>query len=185
MSTTSETLTHPQLVAALAKPGAAILASLDPAKVHLLHMAYCLLPEIGELAGAVNPEDVLEEHGDIEFYLEGLYQGLNRPRFSEAFVCDHTPLCARIDDLVVAAGDLADTLKKHFFYEQDIDTRRLHDTLLILEGGLEAHRRLHGFTREQVCAANIAKLRARYEKVNGTLTYSDAAAQQRADKAAS
>lgn len=74
--------THPELVAALLKPGADILAGLTPEMAHLWHMASCIPGEAGELFDAVKkaaiygkPLDVgnvLEELGDLEFYMEGL-----------------------------------------------------------------------------------------------------------------
>lgn len=116
-------ITHPALVQALAKPSEAVVASLTPATAHLLHMAVGVSGEAGELLDAVKKaaiyvkpidrENVIEELGDLEFYMEGLRQGL-------------------------------------------------------------------GITREETLAANISKLSARYSR----LTYSDEAAQARADKAA-
>lgn len=83
-------VTHPELVAALVKPGADIVASMTPATAHSLHMAVGISGEAGELLDAVKkaavynkPLDranVIEELGDLEFYLEGLRQGLNITR---------------------------------------------------------------------------------------------------------
>lgn len=114
-------INHPELVTALVKPGAAILETLSPEKADLLHAAVGVSGEAGELLDAVKKhviynkpidrENVVEELGDLEFYMEQLRQNL-------------------------------------------------------------------GITREETLAANIAKLSVRY----ASLTYSDAAAQQRADK---
>lgn len=81
---------HPLVVAALAKPGKDILASLTPHKCHLWHMASCIPGEGGELFDAIKKyvlygkdldlENVIEEFGDIEFYLEGLRQELGITR---------------------------------------------------------------------------------------------------------
>lgn len=112
---------YPDMVATLAKPGEDILASLTPIKCHLWHMGSCIPGEAGELFDAVKkfviynkPLDrlnVVEELGDLEFYMEGLRQGL-------------------------------------------------------------------GITREETLAGNVAKLGERYKG----LKYTDAAAQERADK---
>lgn len=74
-------VTHPDLVAALVKPGSAILRTLTPEKAHLLHMASKLCSEAGELMDAIGkhvyydqPLDInncREELGDMEFYMEG------------------------------------------------------------------------------------------------------------------
>lgn len=79
-----------EMVAALAKPGSAIVESLTPEKAHLLHMAVGLAGEAGELLDAVkkhviynkplDEENVKEEMGDIEFYKEGIRQGVGISR---------------------------------------------------------------------------------------------------------
>lgn len=81
---------HDEMVAALCKPGEAILTSLTPEKCHAWHMASCIPGEAGELFDAVKkwvlyekPLDranVVEELGDLEFYMEGLRQGLGISR---------------------------------------------------------------------------------------------------------
>jgi len=76
---------HSDLVAALCKPGEAIVEDLSPEKAHLWHMASAICGEAGELFDAIKKhaiygkeidlENVVEELGDLEFYLEGLRQG--------------------------------------------------------------------------------------------------------------
>jgi len=83
-------ITHPELVQALTKPGADIVATLTPNDAHLLHMAVGIAGEGGELLDAVKKaaiyrkpidrENVIEELGDLEFYMEGLRQGLGITR---------------------------------------------------------------------------------------------------------
>lgn len=97
---------HTQLVAALAKPGSAILATLDAHKCHLWHMASCIPGEAGELFDAVKKmviynkpldrNNVVEELGDLEFYLRGLRDALGITR--------EETLEANIDKLVVRYG---------------------------------------------------------------------------------
>jgi NTP pyrophosphatase (non-canonical NTP hydrolase) len=109
------------MVRALAKPGAAIVAAMTPEGAHALHMAVGVSGEAGELIDAVKKaviyekpldlDNVIEELGDLEFYMQGLRDGL-------------------------------------------------------------------GITREQTLAANRKKLAKRYNQG----TYSNTAAQQRADK---
>lgn len=82
---------HDEMVAALAKPGADIIADLDAAKAHLWHMASCIQGEAGELFDAIKKpviynkgefdrHNIVEELGDIEFYMEGLRQALGITR---------------------------------------------------------------------------------------------------------
>lgn len=77
---------HAIMVSHLAKPGAAIIEQLTPSAAHNLHMAVGISGEAGELLDTIKKqavyvkpldrENVIEELGDIEFYLEGLRQGL-------------------------------------------------------------------------------------------------------------
>jgi len=114
-------LTHAELVTALAKPGETIAAEINGSDAHLIHMVMGISGEAGELLDAIKKcviyrkpldrENVIEELGDLEFYMEGLRQGL-------------------------------------------------------------------GITRDACIEANKAKLAKRYQ----SLSYSDQAAQERADK---
>lgn len=89
MSTThhnAESIDYSDMVAKLAKPGEAIQQSLTPEKCHLIHMAVGISGEAGELLDAIKKaviynkpidiENVIEELGDLEFYIEGLRQAL-------------------------------------------------------------------------------------------------------------
>lgn len=77
---------HLALVAALSKPGGDILKDLTPAKAHLLHMAVGVAGEAGELLDAIKKhciydkeldrENVVEELGDLEFYMAGIRSAL-------------------------------------------------------------------------------------------------------------
>lgn len=81
---------YTEMVRALAKPGENILEEMTPEQVHLLHMAIGIAGEAGELLDAIKkhaiyqkPIDivhVVEELGDIEFYMEGLRDGLSLSR---------------------------------------------------------------------------------------------------------
>lgn len=81
---------HADMVKTLAKSGDVIVAELNGHNAHLLHMAVGISGEAGELLDAVKKaaiynkpidrENVIEELGDLEFYMEGLRQGLNIAR---------------------------------------------------------------------------------------------------------
>ena len=95
---------HHEMVVALVKSGAQILESLTAEKVHSLHMAVGIAGESGELLDAIKKhvvynkpldrENVVEELGDLEFYLEGLRQGLGLTR-DEILAANITKLSAR------------------------------------------------------------------------------------------
>ena len=81
---------YSQMVQRLAKPGAAIAAEMSPHSAHLIHMGIGISGEAGELLDAIKkaaiynkPLDVanvVEELGDLEFYMEGLRQSLGITR---------------------------------------------------------------------------------------------------------
>lgn len=78
------------MVRSLVKPGAAIIASLTPEAANMWHHTTGIAGEAGELLDAIKkyviylkPLDranVIEELGDLEFYMEGLRQGLGISR---------------------------------------------------------------------------------------------------------
>jgi NTP pyrophosphatase (non-canonical NTP hydrolase) len=86
VSTTMLQQTHSDMVRKLAKSGQDILESLHHQDCHAIHMIMGVCGEAGELLDAIKKsviyrkeldmENVIEELGDIEFYLEGLRQGL-------------------------------------------------------------------------------------------------------------
>lgn len=89
-------MTHEQMVKNLVKPGAEILAQVSPDMIGLIHMILGVAGETGELLDAIKKaaiyqkpidmENVIEELGDIEFYLEGMRQqlGITREQTLEA-----------------------------------------------------------------------------------------------------
>lgn len=83
-------VTHMELVAALAKNSDEIMDDLNSYDCHLIHMIMGVCGETGELLDAIKKSviyrkeldmaNIIEELGDIEFYLEGLRQGLGLNR---------------------------------------------------------------------------------------------------------
>ena len=81
---------HEEMVDALIKPGEDILKDLTPESVEAWHMATGTSGEAGELLDAVKKyaiynrpidrENVVEELGDIEFYMQGLRKKLGITR---------------------------------------------------------------------------------------------------------
>ncbi len=83
-------LSYEGLVKALVKPGQDIVDEMTASDAHLMHMVVGVCGEAGELLDAVKKAviyrkeldrvNVIEELGDIEFYMEGLRQGLGITR---------------------------------------------------------------------------------------------------------
>ena len=116
----TDTSTFEEMVSGLAKPGEAIIASLTPDKAHILHMAVGVAGEAGELLDAVKKhviynkdidrKNVVEELGDLEFYMEGLRQRLGISR-QETIIANINKLGERYKGLKYsdqAAQDRAD-----------------------------------------------------------------------------
>jgi len=84
------TTDYGRLVQNLTKPGKEILESLTPEQTNVWHMATGVSTEAGELLDAVKKyavyqkeidrENVIEELGDLEFYMEGIRQALDIER---------------------------------------------------------------------------------------------------------
>jgi NTP pyrophosphatase (non-canonical NTP hydrolase) len=78
------------MVAKLAKEGNDILKEMTPEQAHLMHMAIGVAGEAGELLDAIKKhviyqkpldvDNVIEEVGDIYFYLEGIHATVNFSR---------------------------------------------------------------------------------------------------------
>jgi len=81
---------YSDFVMGLCKKGADICQELTPIRAHTLHMAVGIAGEAGELLdaikkGAIYGKDldypnIIEELGDLEFYMEGLRRGLGITR---------------------------------------------------------------------------------------------------------
>lgn len=190
---TTHSITHPQLVTALVKPGADIVATLNAHTADLWHGATGVAGETGELLEAIvfPPEtgidrvNVREEMGDIYFYVEQIVQ---RTGIALAFdtaleIADAADMRAKLaltyaSQVAVHGSQVLDTVKKAAIYNKALDTELLTNQLNALVAGLATLGKMFQLTREECLAANIRKLSKRYE----SLTYSDAAAQNRADK---
>ena len=82
----SQRVTFEKMVEALAKPGETIRNDMTAEQAHLIHMVLGISGEAGELLDAIKKsviynkpldlDNVVEELGDLEFYMEGLRQGL-------------------------------------------------------------------------------------------------------------
>lgn len=180
------TITHQEMVAGLKKPGADILATLTPEKVDAWHMASCIVGEGAELFDAVRNQDaenVLEEIGDNQFYIEGLRQIYNITRQETIDAVENDEIRGlKISqfDIPMFAGNVFDAVKKHLIYNKEFNRPELVKALGMYDLAIAAAAIKFGISYQQALAHNIAKLGARYKGHQ----YSDKAAQERADKTA-
>ena len=158
--------------------------------VDLVHVAMGILGEAIELENGEaeeNEDNVREECGDLEFYLEAAYQLLSdgNRAFAMHFAgaLDRELLSLYQMPLVELAEQFHDRIKKIWVYAQPLETHILHLAVLIgaLRGRLEVRYDLMDTTREAILLENQEKLALRYPEG----VYTDKAAAERADKAES
>jgi hypothetical protein len=182
---------HNEMVRALAKDGWLIKNEMSGGDCHLLHMALGFVGEVAELQEPfeedcdqkpLDVENVVEELGDMEFYLEGLRQGLGleyedihsfSPRFGEDVSAQKA-----LKNLVILAGKVLDAVKRVVIYRKPVDIPLTSTLLYFVDGYMDAIRNHIKVTRQDTLDANISKLGKRYEG----LRYSNQAAVDRADK---
>lgn len=189
-------ITHPELVKALVKEPRAIMSTLSESTTDLWHGATGVAGEGGELLAAIamdpaliDEENVIEECGDILFYMEQIVQRVNdyhhfELNFKAAYERAQTLPISPSDLLTYAilvatnACDVLDAVKKTAIYNKALDFDRLHQAMHGVALGVTTILLAYGYSINTALEHNIKKLSVRYEG----LQYSDAAAGERADK---
>lgn len=180
--------TYAGFVSSKLKPGQDILASLTAEKCHVLHMLVGLAGESVELVNYEGNKNLLEEIGDVEFYLTGLelntqlltHQGgiSKGDKIMDYHVPKYHTLAMYLHEIHECAHKALELgVKKWILYNKTIVEEQLKDeirTIHRLLRGVYVHQKIN---RADILESNRAKLDKRYEK-----GYSDKAAQERADK---
>lgn len=187
---------YTRMVRDLAKPGQAVIDGLTPFTAHLLHMAVGVVGEVGEKLEAIlnnDPENLREECGDLEFYLEGLafslYDGqtLHKPvpEFTDQQVDDYLktlPTDEHTEKLHIVACRLLDYAKKASVYAKELDLFNTALQVASLRCLMDVFYFQNGSWRGEFLDHNMTKLlkgdKARYKSG----AYSDQQAQVRTDK---
>lgn len=189
---TTHSITHPQLVSALVKPPVDIIASLTPHTADLWHGATGVAGETGELLEAIlfppvsgiDVVNVREELGDLFFYIEQIVQrsgitldwdALHELARNNIISVDAIRHAASI---AVHGSQVLDTVKKTALYNKTLDMELLTNQMSALAVSMLTLGLMFGLSRGECLNANIIKLSKRY----ASLSYSDKAAQERADK---
>lgn len=187
-------ITHPELVATLVKPGEIIAAEMTAKEADLWHGATGVAGETteileaaikGEIEGEIDHENMVEELGDMEFYLEQVRTNLGITREDVLAAYEGHDILLGKDFtgfaacLAVAGGTVLDLAKKVAIYKKPASRLDFLRALYWIEVCMGAIRNEINTTREEALAGNIAKLSVRY----AGLKYSNEAAQTRADKA--
>jgi len=192
-------VTHPQLVAALVKNPRSIIETLSDHTTDLWHGATGVAGEAGELLEGImitqdfrgdnvfeaGKENLLEESGDLYFYIEQLVQRTGIELDWDAIATfarnQHIGPDVMVGYAIIVAvrgSQVLDTVKKAAIYNKELDAKLLTVQLTELSKFLMTLGYMFGFERQDALRANIAKLSKRYEG----LQYTDKAAQLRADK---
>lgn len=177
-----EVIEHPAMVKQLAKGGKDIIKGLTQSSIHNLHMAVGIAGEFFELQDAYllpggTDENVLEEHGDLEFYMEGLRQGTD---------CTHVGTYDQMKQgykgtflaMGTAVGNLVDVVKKESIYGQKLNAEALQEHMNTVDQCVAQLLIMRNITRQNCLDANIAKLGERYKGHK----YTDKQAADRNDK---
>lgn len=166
------------MVSNLKKPGEDILAQWDAKKASASHMVVGFTDELFELWQALHNEDsenILEEAGDLLFYIKGLEQdlGLEPIDFTVPFeIKEGTPV---FDPFIAVITPI----KRHLYYNKPLDNAELQEALTVMASFAVDSAQREGSDLNSILEANYQKLaEARYK--NG---YSDKAAEERVDKA--
>lgn len=133
---------HSKLVSELAKSPDLIIQEMNSFQAHLLHMVVGICGEAGELLDAIKKnaiyqkqldyENVVEELGDLEFYLRGLRDALHIPRsvtleqnitklrkrYGEKY--SNKAAQDRVDKTDISPDDLQDTLPEKWIGQEPL-----------------------------------------------------------------
>lgn len=175
------------MVAALVKPGEAILETLTPLKVRLIHAAMGIAGEIGEIVDASGDEHFLEESGDILFFCRELRKQADIHPYAgkqhDLYPAPTSTLSTL--DVTFQSGEIVDVVKRIAVYNKPYSEEmkaRLTAALDSLESWVEGNLERRGMSRAKALEHNLNKLlkgpNARY----ASGTYSDAQAHARSDK---
>lgn len=180
-ATVLRTVPYDQMVANLFK----LMGSREAS---LLHAAIGISGETAELLVADSIENIVEELGDMEFYIEAGYQVLGGRRSALAGElllagdpAQHQVLGTVTIAMSSTAGRLLDLVKKGWVYNKPLDDnaeRAIRYELMRLERMMEQLLDMVGVRRPDVLRTNQTKLGKRYPQG----VYTDQAAQVRADK---
>jgi hypothetical protein len=152
----------------------------------LLHAAIGLAGESGELRSAESRDNLREECGDMEFYLEALelqlaagYQGIYDVQDSRL---RHITLGNVLDNVHTLSSDILDLAKKAWVYkDREVKWLELYSLSATMRRNLDVLYELTGFTQSAIRYNNQCKLigdKGRYKSGK----YSNEAALAREDK---
>lgn len=187
------TISHAEMVAKLYKKGDIQKQEMTAWDLEINHATIGIVGELGELFGgieysfamnqSIDLANVLEELGDLEFFLENFRALMGWDREKDVLQCEticHQPTgpVRQAAHMLVYATDLMDHVKKAIIYRKPLNREAMLACMSKIEYILEVFYPNFNYTREQALEANMDKLAQRYSGFE----YSDQKAQERADK---
>lgn len=149
-----------------------------------MHAAIGIAGEASELFMSIGRNHMVEECGDIEFYLEALIQNVDGiEAHLQPQLLPVMGLAAVLNALMVSGGELIDAVKKGWVYNKPLDLDAIGTHITMVRHALDCLYSYMGVTQHLILFINQQKLigpNGRYPLG----VYSDAAAQARADKQA-
>lgn len=132
----------------------------------LLHAAMGLCTEVGELFELESEEHMVEEIGDVFWYLALAHDALGLDFDTSEIEYDFTDWEPRgetpLDTFTIYSTELLDMVKKQVFYGREIDVKKAELTLFTLKMALCFGLESEGFKVADVLQANVNKLTTRY-----------------------
>lgn len=152
-----------------------------------MHAAIGLAGEAAEWLAADKRKNVIEEGGDIEFYLEALKQhvaadigGAMNLKVQDMRAVNCT-IGSVFTNVMTISGDILDVVKKSWVYQKALNHAEVTRLVLLLEINIETIYEMFGANRKQVQHLNQVKLIGPGGRFESGF-YSDSAAIARNDK---
>lgn len=158
--------------------------------VMAMHAAIGISGEVGEIFAADSRQNMVEELGDLMFYMEALRQRLRTERSDNLYqtteVADspynHPNESTVRSNLVIVSAEILDLCKKSWVYGKEFQDYKVSQFLLLLERNYLYFLSSRGFLADEIAYVNMQKLLKGKNARYASGTYSDAQAQARADK---
>lgn len=143
----------------------------------LMHAAVGISGEVAELHDADGRKNLVEELGDIKFYIVAARQQLSEDR-AGAYAIQEFTFASVLPTMTVLSGNFLDLVKKQWIYGRQIDLEEAHKLLDRIECGVRFICKLTGISESEVMVTNQEKLGLRYPEG----VYTDYHARERLDK---
>lgn len=142
----------------------------DPQTERVLHAALGLATEIEELLvnynGNIDPTNILEECGDLTWYLSIFYREYPEIENVKATASEALYNAGNPHNLIMSMLkgilQIQDIIKKKLYYNKPLNQESMNLLVATLDMDIRMYLKLYDLKIEEVWKINIAKLKARY-----------------------